>query len=78
MMGNSSSCLFSCLSPGSVIITSLQHIIKTEGLKGLYRGLSPTIIALLPNWAVSNLFIPKAINWKLLIQFLGFFFFFPL
>ncbi|KAJ7943118.1 nicotinamide adenine dinucleotide transporter 1, chloroplastic-like [Quillaja saponaria] len=37
---------------GSVIITSLQNIIKTEGLKGLYRGLSPTILALLPNWAV--------------------------
>ncbi|KDP29452.1 hypothetical protein JCGZ_18373 [Jatropha curcas] len=37
---------------GSVIITSLQNIIRTEGFKGLYRGLSPTIIALLPNWAV--------------------------
>ncbi|XP_022734085.1 nicotinamide adenine dinucleotide transporter 2, mitochondrial-like [Durio zibethinus] len=37
---------------GSVIITSLQHIIKNEGFRGLYRGLSPTIIALLPNWAV--------------------------
>ncbi|EEF35384.1 nicotinamide adenine dinucleotide transporter 1, chloroplastic [Ricinus communis] len=38
--------------PGSIIVTSFQNIIKTEGLKGLYRGLSPTIIALLPNWAV--------------------------
>ncbi|XP_048318292.2 nicotinamide adenine dinucleotide transporter 1, chloroplastic [Ziziphus jujuba] len=37
---------------GSVIITSLQNIIKTEGLRGLYRGLSPTLVALLPNWAV--------------------------
>ncbi|KAI4369014.1 hypothetical protein MLD38_017508 [Melastoma candidum] len=43
------------LSPGhkgSIIITSLRNITKTEGLRGLYRGLSPTIIALLPNWAV--------------------------
>ncbi|XP_057961691.1 nicotinamide adenine dinucleotide transporter 1, chloroplastic [Malania oleifera] len=37
---------------GSVIITTLQNIVRTEGLKGLYRGLSPTIVALLPNWAV--------------------------
>ncbi|KAK2974691.1 hypothetical protein RJ640_021906 [Escallonia rubra] len=37
---------------GSVIVTSLQNIIRTEGLKGLYRGLSPTLVALLPNWAV--------------------------
>ncbi|KAG5240418.1 nicotinamide adenine dinucleotide transporter [Salix suchowensis] len=37
---------------GSIIISSLQHIVKTEGFKGLYRGLSPTILALLPNWAV--------------------------
>ncbi|KAF3431916.1 hypothetical protein FNV43_RR26652 [Rhamnella rubrinervis] len=37
---------------GSVIISSLRNIVKTEGLRGMYRGLSPTIVALLPNWAV--------------------------
>lgn len=38
---------------GSVIVTSLQNILRTEGFRGLYRGLSPTLAALLPNWAVS-------------------------
>jgi len=42
---------------GSIIISSLQHIVKTEGFKGLYRGLSPTIMALLPNWAVSIVYV---------------------
>lgn len=37
---------------GSIIITSLRNIVRQEGVKGLYRGLSPTILALLPNWAV--------------------------
>lgn len=37
---------------GSVIMTSLQDIVKREGFCGMYRGLSPTIMALLPNWAV--------------------------
>lgn len=37
---------------GSVIITSFQDIIKKEGIRGMYRGLSPTILALLPTWAV--------------------------
>ncbi|XP_057508806.1 nicotinamide adenine dinucleotide transporter 1, chloroplastic [Actinidia eriantha] len=37
---------------GSIIITSLKDIIRNEGLKGMYRGLSPTLVALLPNWAV--------------------------
>ncbi|KAJ6431812.1 hypothetical protein OIU84_019148 [Salix udensis] len=37
---------------GSIIISSAQHIARTEGIKGFYRGLSPTIMALLPNWAV--------------------------
>ncbi|MCL7038823.1 hypothetical protein MKW94_026048 [Papaver nudicaule] len=37
---------------GSVIVTSLREILKTEGIRGMYSGLSPTILALLPNWAV--------------------------
>ncbi|XP_077244639.1 nicotinamide adenine dinucleotide transporter 1, chloroplastic-like [Tasmannia lanceolata] len=37
---------------GSLIVANLEQIIKNEGIKGMYRGLSPTILALLPNWAV--------------------------
>ncbi|XP_054775779.1 nicotinamide adenine dinucleotide transporter 1, chloroplastic-like isoform X2 [Prosopis cineraria] len=37
---------------GSVIITSLRNIVNSEGFRGMYRGLSPTILALLPTWAV--------------------------
>nr|POE68758.1 nicotinamide adenine dinucleotide transporter 1, chloroplastic [Quercus suber] len=42
----------------SLIVGSLEHIFKKEGLRGMYRGLSPTMIALLPKWAIeSHLFI---------------------
>ncbi|KAL1550273.1 Nicotinamide adenine dinucleotide transporter 1, chloroplastic [Salvia divinorum] len=37
---------------GSVIIQSLEHIFQKEGLRGMYRGLSPTMLAMFPNWAV--------------------------
>ncbi|WOL11805.1 nicotinamide adenine dinucleotide transporter 1, chloroplastic isoform X1 [Canna indica] len=37
---------------GSIIIGSLEQIVKKEGVRGMYRGLSPTVLALLPNWAV--------------------------
>ncbi|KAJ0610168.1 putative mitochondrial carrier domain superfamily, NAD/FAD transporter SLC25A32 [Helianthus annuus] len=41
---------------GSLIVGSLEQIFRKEGTRGLYRGLSPTILALLPNWAVSCAF----------------------
>ncbi|KAI8470209.1 MAG: mitochondrial carrier domain-containing protein [Monoraphidium minutum] len=34
------------------IIGGLRSIVNAEGAKGLYRGLTPTLMALLPNWAV--------------------------
>ncbi|XP_019451378.1 PREDICTED: nicotinamide adenine dinucleotide transporter 1, chloroplastic-like [Lupinus angustifolius] len=37
---------------GSLIVGSLEQIVQREGLRGMYRGLGPTVLALLPNWAV--------------------------
>ncbi|KAI4349701.1 hypothetical protein L6164_010263 [Bauhinia variegata] len=37
---------------GSLIVGSLEQIVHKEGLRGVYRGLAPTVLALLPNWAV--------------------------
>ena len=34
------------------ILGSLVLILREEGLRGLYRGLAPTLIALPPNWAI--------------------------
>ncbi|ESR57664.1 hypothetical protein CICLE_v10024227mg [Citrus x clementina] len=42
---------------GSLIVGSLEQIFQKEGLRGMYRGLSPTVLALLPNWAIAELFI---------------------
>ncbi|XP_031401950.1 nicotinamide adenine dinucleotide transporter 1, chloroplastic isoform X2 [Punica granatum] len=37
---------------GSLIVGSLEQIFQREGIRGMYRGLAPTVLALLPNWAV--------------------------
>ncbi|CAL0300238.1 unnamed protein product [Lupinus luteus] len=36
---------------GSLIVGTLEQIFEREGLRGMYRGLAPTVLALLPNWA---------------------------
>ncbi|XP_039005650.1 nicotinamide adenine dinucleotide transporter 1, chloroplastic-like [Hibiscus syriacus] len=36
----------------SLIVDSLEQIVQKEGLRGMYRGLAPTVLALIPNWAV--------------------------
>lgn len=42
----------SCEVPRRNVLGGLSSIAANEGVKGLYRGLGPTLLALLPNWAV--------------------------
>jgi len=63
--------------PGSLIVGSLEQIYHKEGMRGMYRGLAPTVLALLPNWAVSLLHVVITLPDELLLfLFESFFFFF--
>ncbi|KAG2243673.1 hypothetical protein Bca52824_094476 [Brassica carinata] len=52
-------------------VGSLEHIFKQEGMRGLYRGLSPTVMALLSKLGVFTLFLlPLFLNkqWELIFS----------
>jgi len=41
-----------CTRQGCCTSGGLKQIVAEEGPRGLYRGLGPQFVALLPNWAV--------------------------
>ena len=68
------------LSTGNIIVASLEQIFHKEGLRGMYCGLAPTMLALLPFILPSiAVFLPNEIvplfklNTLNLIIFLTFF-----
>lgn len=44
------SCVF--LLPLIHVIDTITSILKHQGIRGLYRGLGPTILGYLPTWAI--------------------------
>lgn len=34
------------------IVGTLSRIWKEEGIRGLYRGLTPTVVGYIPTWAI--------------------------
>lgn len=43
----------------------LKQIVAEEGARGLYRGLGPQFVALLPNWAVRLSLVLHRMLWSL-------------
>lgn len=45
-------CILPCQAHDTLNAGGLKQIVAEEGVRGLYRGLGPQFVALLPNWAV--------------------------
>lgn len=48
----SANTLFACIALSLYHVGTVRQIWYTEGIRGLYRGLAPTIYGYLPTWAI--------------------------
>ena len=40
------------LKDGGVVVDGITKLVREEGVRAAYKGLLPTVLALLPSWAI--------------------------